>query len=94
MNNKYGKHSYDKSKELDHALYKMDTPFYAIVMCLMHRADTDNLGMLQMCWPDVWRELQMRYNSPRGIIPGDPEWDKLSDADRAYATREMKKYCG
>ena len=74
----YGLHSYRKSQELNKALYKQNTPFYAQVMCLMRKADTANLAMLQDCWPDVWAEFQNRYNASEGIIPGDPEWGGFS----------------
>ena len=47
-------------------------PFYALVMAAMREADTDNAAKLRAAWPDVWAELQARYNAPGGVLPGDP----------------------
>jgi hypothetical protein len=51
-----------------------DTPFYALIMAAMRRADTANLALLREAWPDVWAELDARYNAPGGVLPGDPEY--------------------
>lgn len=48
-----------------------DPPFYAIIQAAMRKADTNNTAKLQAMWPDVWKELQKRYNAPGGIIPSD-----------------------
>jgi hypothetical protein len=48
-------------------------PFAGLIMAAMHRADTANLTMLKDCWPDVWAELDARYNAPGGVLPGDPD---------------------
>lgn len=45
-----------------------DPSFYALIQAAMRRADTDNLKMLKGCWPEVWRELKERYNSPGGLL--------------------------
>jgi hypothetical protein len=52
-----------------------DPPFYALIMAAMTKADTDNLIKLQNAFPDVWVELQARYNAVRGILPSDGEVD-------------------
>lgn len=58
-----------------------DPPFYSLIMAAMHRADTVNAALLRTCWPDVWDEVQARYNAPGGILPTDPECAALgSDA--------------
>jgi hypothetical protein len=48
-----------------------DPPFYAIIQAAMRKADTDNLEKLKRCWPEVWKELEARYNAPGGILKGD-----------------------
>ena len=87
----YGLHSYLKSQELDRTLSEMDTPFYAQVMCLMRKADTKNLAMLKACWPGVWDELQLRHWAPGGIIPGDPDWDKLTDLEQEHRLERIER---
>jgi len=49
-------------------LYAEDTPFYALIQAAMRRADTNNLEMLKDCWPEVWKELQERYDTPGGYL--------------------------
>lgn len=48
-----------------------DPPFYALVMTAMRKADSQNLALLRGCWPDVYEELQMRYNAPGGVLAGE-----------------------
>lgn len=64
-------YDYQISKNLDQS----DVPFYALIMAAMRRADTDNLKRLRAMWPDVWNELDERYNSPGGKLP--PERDTV-----------------
>lgn len=45
-----------------------DHPFYAILMAAMRQADTINTAKLKGVWPEVWNELQERYNAPHGIL--------------------------
>jgi hypothetical protein len=60
-------HEYRCSRELADA----DPPFYALVMAAMRRADTGNLAKLTAAYPDVYVELQARYNAPGGRLPTD-----------------------
>lgn len=46
-------------------------PFYATLMALMYNADTDNAFKLRTMFPQVWDELQARYNAPDGLLEGD-----------------------
>lgn len=43
-------------------------PFYAIIMAAMRRADPENLAKLRDSFPEVWEELQARYNAPGGHL--------------------------
>lgn len=54
------RYDYDASKRI--AVY--DPPFEALIMAAMRQADTANLIKLQAGWPDVWAELDERYNTP------------------------------
>lgn len=62
-------YDYDVSRKLD----RQDTPFDALIMGAMRKADTDNLEMLRRCWPHLWEELQSRYNAPGGKLPGEED---------------------
>lgn len=55
------------------AIYGADEPFYGIIMAAMRGADSDNLRALQLAFPDVWEELQARYNAPGGVLAGETE---------------------
>ncbi len=46
-------------------------PFYALLMALMSQADTDNAFKLRMMFPEVWDELQERYDAPDGLLEGE-----------------------
>lgn len=52
-------------------LYALDFPFYALIMAAMRGADGVNLGKLRAAWPEVWAELDARYNAPGGMLDGD-----------------------
>lgn len=48
-----------------------DFPFYALIMAAMRQADTVNGERLQRMWPEVWDELNARYNAPGGLLDSD-----------------------
>ena len=50
-----------------------DEPFYALIMAAMRKADSVNQRLLWSAFPDVWDELDARYNAPGGVLPTDPE---------------------
>lgn len=52
-------------------LAEKDTSFYALLMAAMRRSDSTNAELLKNAWPDVWAELQARYDAPRGVIEED-----------------------
>jgi hypothetical protein len=49
--------------------------FYALVMVLMRNADTANQAKLKAAWPEVWAELEQRYNAPGGLLVGEKSLD-------------------
>lgn len=53
-------------------LSRTDPPFYGLVMAAMRKADTTNAAILRRSFPDVWADLQARYESPGGVLPTDP----------------------
>lgn len=64
--------------------------FYALVMVLMRHADTANQVKLRAAWPEVWAELEERYNAPGGLLVGERVrrayrgglGDKVEDVER------------
>ena len=58
-------HDYQESKGLS------DKSFYSLIMAAMRKADYDNMEKLRSAWPEVWHELQARYNSPGGLLWGE-----------------------
>lgn len=59
-----GRHAYEVSRGLS-----SDVPFYSLIMAAMRRADSMNAIALRTAFPEVWDELQARYNAPGGILP-------------------------
>lgn len=45
--------------------------FDALIMAAMRKADSTNIEKLKKAWPEVWKELQARYNSRGGWLPGE-----------------------
>lgn len=68
-------HDYQES----HRVSTGDTPFYALIMAAMRRADTANLMLLREVWPGTWAELDARYNAPGGVLPGDREYGEIQE---------------
>lgn len=54
-----------------HEIAQHDYPFYALVMAAMRKADTRNAAILQRAYPNVWAELEERYNAPGGQLEAD-----------------------
>lgn len=48
-----------------------NVPYYALVMLLMRRSDSDNLAALGGIFPGIAQELQRRYNAPAGLLESD-----------------------
>ena len=64
-------HDFRVSRELEGS----GVPFYALVMAAMRRADSTNLERLKRAFPDVWQELERRYNAPDGMLPSERDWN-------------------
>lgn len=51
-----------------------DHSFTALFFAATRRADTINTALLQAVSPELYRQMQARYNAPGGLLPGeDPE---------------------
>ena len=66
------RYDYEQSKEIE----LMDWPFYALVMAVMRKADSDNMTKMRRAFPDIHRELWLRYEAPGGWLPTDPDWER------------------
>ena len=60
-------YDYEMSKHIS----AEDYPFYALIMAAMRQADSGNLYSLREAFPSVLSELQVRYNAPGGLLPGE-----------------------
>lgn len=52
-------------------LSKEDPPFASLIMAAMMKADTNNARLLREAWPEIWTELDRRYNSRLALETGD-----------------------
>lgn len=57
-------YDYKQSREI----VKMDPPFYALIMAAMRKADDENIMLLRLSFPQIYTELQERYNAPGGLL--------------------------
>ena len=60
-------HDYKVSQQIEAEKY----PFYALIMAAMRKADSENAGKLRSLWPDTSVELNYRYWSAGGFVPGE-----------------------
>ena len=60
--------------EIGRKVYMMELPFNGIIQAAMRRAadeSDENLERLKGCFPEVWDDLQKRYNAPGGKLEND-----------------------
>jgi len=60
-------HEYEMSRLIDAEQY----PFYVLIMAAMRRADNVNERILRASYPNVWNELEARYNAPGGLLASE-----------------------
>ncbi len=60
-------YDYKESQEIDSKSYE----FYSLIMSAMRKADDYNLNKLADAFPEVFRELKMRYNAPGGLLENE-----------------------
>ena len=59
---------YDRAERL---FYDSDNSFRSLIMAAMLKADSKNFAKLKLAWPEIFKELQARYNAPEGILPSE-----------------------
>lgn len=62
-------YEYECGKRLELHCIKGEIHFYSVIQCAMRMADSDNVEKLRAAFPETWRELDLRYNAPGGILP-------------------------
>jgi hypothetical protein len=66
-----GRYAYEESKRLAAA-----GDFDPLLMAAMRCADTENTERLRAAFPELWDELNARYQAPGGVIEGDPDFEE------------------
>ena len=56
---------------LSKELFEKDASFAALIMAAMRKADSSNLARLKEAWPEIWKELEARYNARGGWLSGE-----------------------
>lgn len=59
-----------------------DYGFYELIQAAMRNADTGNGRRLEAAFPEVWRELQRRYDAPGGLLPGEEDAELGAGVDK------------
>lgn len=67
-------HTYVQGRKIADKYFDVE----ALIQAAMRHADTTNATALQKAFPDLWAELQARYNAPGGLIPGDPYYHEAT----------------
>lgn len=83
-------HEYDLSAELN-GTADWHEDFYALIMTAMRNADTSNLAKLKAAWPDVWIELEARYNAPSGLLVGESKQVNIGVDPASFQTYERRE---
>lgn len=78
-------HSYRRARALE---ADEDNDFYGYVMAAMMRADDRNLSRLKTLFPEVWDELNLRYNAPQALLPGETNHETGDSYEELMAMRE------
>jgi hypothetical protein len=60
-------YDYEQSRAID----ALRPTFAAIVMAAARKADSDNLALLERCWPEIVSEMRARYDAPGGVLKGE-----------------------
>lgn len=58
-------------------LHRSGEPFYALIMAAMRQADFANLARLRDAFPETFAELNARYHSGGGVLPGEPDYENV-----------------
>lgn len=57
-------HEYERGK----IIAQQDWPFYSLIQAAMRQADSDNIEKLKEAFPEIFKELYARYNTPGGFL--------------------------
>jgi hypothetical protein len=73
--NVMSKWDYEVAKKIEAENY----PFPALIMAAMRKADSANASLLQRAWPETVAELNYRYWSAGGLMPGEDGYTAAGD---------------
>ena len=63
-------------------------PFYGLLQAAMRAADSDNFSILRAAFPEVYKDLEVRYNAPGGSLPEDGlSWEQIVEICNAVHER-------
>ena len=65
-----------------------ELPFAALISAAMRKADSNNLYLLEQCFPEILKDLKERYNAPGGQLDkdGDIDYNQLKNIVDSYIT--------
>jgi len=69
------RNDYEVSRQIE----STNPPFYALIMAAMRKADSANASLLQHAWPETVAELNYRYWSAGGFLPGEDGYSRDGD---------------
>ena len=79
------RNDYEVAKQIESA----NPPFYALIMAAMRKADSANASLLQHAWPETVAELNYRYWSAGGFMPGEAGYSRDGDDNLPVPARSQ-----
>jgi len=69
------RNDYEVAKQIE----STNPPFMALIMAAIRKADSANASLLQRAWPETVAELNYRYWSAGGLMPGEDGYTRDGD---------------
>lgn len=81
-------YDYEQGKKIE--MYQF--PFYALIQAAMRQSDSDNIKKLKVVFPEVYEELEARYQSPDGMLESDKK--TVTELHNEYFDVHEEEMCG
>jgi len=75
---------YEQSRAISKGEGVIDPSIYALIMSAMRKADSSNTKKLKGAYPELWEELNLRYNSPGGFVSKEEAMLLAGDEAKEY----------